>query len=83
MGWDRIPTLPQKLMMQNLEIRVKGHLDPKWAEWFDGVTLTHTEDGDTILGGTVRDQAAIYGLIAKLRDLGVSLVSIRVWNTSE
>jgi hypothetical protein len=64
-------------MMQRVEIRVEGHLDQTWAEWLDGFTLAHTERGETILAGNVEDQAAIYGLIAKLRDLGVRLVSVR------
>ncbi|MGD8403412.1 MAG: hypothetical protein PVJ21_07110 [Anaerolineales bacterium] len=63
-------------MMQRVEIRVEGHLDQTWAEWLDGFILTHTEQDETILTGKVKDQAALYGLIAKLRDLGVKLVSI-------
>ncbi len=62
--------------MQRVEIRVEGHLDKTWAEWLDGFTLTHTEQGETILSGKAKDQAALYGLIAKLRDLGVKLVSV-------
>jgi hypothetical protein len=62
--------------MQRAEIRIAGHLDPKWAEWFEGFDLTYTENGETILTGCVADQAALYGLIAKLRDLGVVLISV-------
>lgn len=62
--------------MQRVEIRVEGHLDKTWTEWLDGFTLTHTEQGETILSGKAKDQAALYGLIAKLRDLGVKLVSV-------
>ena len=62
--------------MQHVEIRIEGHLDQSWADWLDGFTLTHTEEGETILTGEVRDQAALYGLIAKLRDLGVKLISV-------
>lgn len=62
--------------MQHIEIRVEGHLDPTWADWLDGFTLNHSEKGETILTGVVNDQAALYGLIAKLRDLGVKLVSV-------
>ncbi len=64
-------------MMQRVEVRVEGHIDPTWAEWLDGFTLTHSEQGETILTGEVKDQAALYGLIAKLRDLGVKLSSIK------
>ena len=59
-----------------VEIRVKGHLDKNWTEWLDGFTLTHTEQDETILTGSVQDQAALYGLMAKLRDLGVKLIAI-------
>ena len=58
------------------EIRLKGHLDDRWAEWFDGLTLTLEEDGNTLLGGPVIDQAALHGLLKKVRDLGMPLVSV-------
>ena len=63
-------------MMQRVEIRVEGHLDRTWAEWLDGFDLAHTEQDETILTGKVKDQAALYGLIAKLRDLGAKLISV-------
>ena len=63
--------------MQHVEIRVEGHLDPTWADWLEVFSLTHTDEGETILTGEVGDQAALYGLIAKLRDLGVRLISVR------
>ncbi len=63
--------------MEAVEVRIEGHLDPQWAEWLDGFILRHTERGETILTGPVKDQAAFYGLIAKLRDLGVRLISVR------
>ena len=63
--------------MERVEIRIEGHLDATWAEWLDGFTLIHTEGGGTILTGNVKDQAALYGLIAKLRDLGAKLVSVK------
>jgi hypothetical protein len=58
------------------EIRLKGHLDTRWAAWFDGLTLTHHSDGSTIIGGPVADQAALYGLLQKARDLGLPLISV-------
>lgn len=58
------------------EIRIKGHLDTRWAAWFEGMSLTHAADGTTTLGGTVTDQAALHGLLQKLRDLGVPLISV-------
>ncbi len=62
--------------MPQVDICFEGHLDETWAEWLDGFTLIHTEKRETILTGQVRDQAALYGLIAKLRDLGVHLISV-------
>jgi len=58
------------------EIRLAGHLDQRWAEWFDGLTLTHQSDGTTVLQGPVVDQAALHGLLQKVRDLGLPLVSV-------
>ena len=58
------------------EIRLKGHLDTRWATWFDGLTLTRGSDGTTILQGPVADQAALYGLLQKTRDLGLPLLSV-------
>jgi hypothetical protein len=63
---------------QHVVIRTEGHLDQTWAEWLDGFTLTHTELGETILTGDIKDQAALCGLIAKLRDPGVKLISIKL-----
>ena len=61
---------------QYYEIRLKGHLDDRWAEWFDGLTITLEEDGDTLLTGPVVDQAALHGLLKKVRDLGLPLLSV-------
>ncbi len=58
------------------EIRLKGHLDSQWASWFDGLTITLEENGDTLLSGSVADQAALHGLLKKVRDLGMPLVSV-------
>lgn len=58
------------------EIRLKGHLDSQWATWFDGLTITLGENGDTLLSGPVPDQAALHGLLKKVRDLGMPLVSV-------
>ena len=59
------------------EIRVKGHLDGRWSEWFDGLTIANVEDGDAILSGEIVDQAALHGLLNKVRDLGLPLVAVR------
>ena len=58
------------------DICLAGHLDQRWAEWFDGLTLTHQSDGTTVLHGPVVDQAALHGLLQKVRDLGLPLVSV-------
>ena len=67
--------------MSHVEIRVEGHLDPSWADWLEGFTITHTAEQQTILTGTAPDQAALYGLIAKLRDLGMKLISVNYGET--
>jgi len=58
------------------EIRIKGHLGDQWADWFDGLTITLEEDGNTLLTGLVIDQAALHGLLKKVRDLGMPLISV-------
>ena len=58
------------------ELRVEGHLDQHWSAWFGGLTLTHHDDGTTTLTGSVTDQAELHGLLAKIRDLGATLISV-------
>ena len=58
------------------EIRVRGHLDARWSSQFEGLTITLEEDGDTLLTGQIIDQAALHGLLKKVRDLGLPLVSV-------
>ena len=62
--------------MQQIEIRVKGQIDRQWSDWFDGFKITHTEQGETVLTGRVIDEAALYGLLSKLRNLGLQLLSV-------
>lgn len=62
--------------MPRVEVRLEGLLDEQWAEWFSGFRLTHCEDNKTLLAGEVQDQAALYGLLGKLRDLGVKLIAV-------
>ena len=58
------------------EIRLRGHLETRWAAWFDGMTLSYESDGSTVLSGPVVDQAALHGLLQKVRDIGLLLVSV-------
>jgi len=58
------------------EVRVAGHLDQRWSAWFDGAALVHESDGTTTLSGDVADQAALHGLLGKVRDLGAVLLSV-------
>jgi len=58
------------------EIRLKGHLDTRWVAWFDGLSLSHESDGTTVISGSIADQAALHGLLQKVRDVGLPLVSV-------
>jgi len=58
------------------KIRIKGHLSPEWSDWFEGLTISLEEDGTTLLSGPVADQAALHGLLKKVRDLGLPLLSV-------
>jgi hypothetical protein len=64
-------------------IQVKEQLDSHWAAWFDGMTISHTADGTTLLEGPVVDQAALYGLISKVRDLGLTLIAVQPVQASQ
>jgi hypothetical protein len=58
------------------EIRLQGHLDPRWSGWFDDMQMAHLDDGSTVVRGPVVDQSALHGLLARLRDLGLPLLSV-------
>jgi hypothetical protein len=60
------------------ELRVEGHLDAHWSTWFDGMAIVHEDDGTTTLRGLVADPAAVHGLLARVRDLGTTLISVEV-----
>ena len=70
MSTDRCPEPGQ------YEIRLEGRLHSRWAAWFDGMSLTHESDGTTVLSGPVVDQAALHGLLQKVRDAGLPLISV-------
>lgn len=72
---DNRPIKEKRNRYLHYEIRLNGHLDARWTDWFDGLTITYDDDGDTLLTGWVVDQAALYGLLKKARDLGLPLVS--------
>ena len=72
---NEISTAERRCVLQ-YEIRVDGHLGSRWADWFDGLSLTNEDDGTSLISGPVVDQAALHGLLAKLRDLGIPLVSV-------
>ena len=61
---------------ERYEIRIKGHLDDKWADWFEGLTITREDNGETLLTDPVVDQAALHGVLRKVRDLGMPLLSV-------
>ena len=65
------------------QIRLKGHLGREWTDWFEGLTITLEEEGDTLLTGPVIDQAALHGLLKKVRDLGLPLVSVNQVQSGE
>ncbi|WP_347338485.1 hypothetical protein [Cellulomonas sp. WB94] len=69
---------PQRRAAAGYQIRVAGHLDQRWSAWFGGLDLTREDDGTTSLTGLVSDQAELHGLLAKVRDLGVVLISVAV-----
>ncbi len=73
---DRLSLIPDASEPNVYHIRIKGHLGPRWSDWFEGMTLTPEDNGDTLVTGPVVDQAALHGLLRKVRDLGLPLLSI-------
>lgn len=63
--------------MQQIEIRVKGQIDQHWSDWFGGLTITHIESGETVLTGSVRDQAELRGILSRLADLALELIYVK------
>ena len=62
--------------MPQIKIRVKGQIDQLWSDWFGGLTITHVESGETVLEGSVRDQAELRGILSRLADLALELISV-------
>ena len=60
----------------NYQIRIKGHINEGWDDWFEGLTFSHEEDGTTMLRGDLIDQSALHGLLKRIRDLGLPLISV-------
>jgi len=69
--------------MLQIEIRVKGEISEVWSEWFGGLTISHSDPDETVLSGILPDQAALYGVISRLRDLGLYLCSLRSEDVEE
>ncbi len=63
-------------MPEYYEIKIKGHLDPHWSDWFMGLTLTGLEGDETLLSGSLPDQGALHGLLERIRDLNLTLISV-------
>jgi hypothetical protein len=63
-------------MPEHYEIKIRGHLDPYWSEWFAGLRLTHLEGNETLLSGPLSDQAALHGLLERIRDLNLTVISV-------
>jgi hypothetical protein len=73
---NKLTPQPDSVQPTIFQIRLKGHLGREWTDWFGGLTITLEEDDDTLLTGPVIDQAALHGLLKKMRDLGLTLVSV-------
>ena len=63
-------------MPEYYEIKIRGHLDPRWSDWFADLKLTHLEGDETLLSGPLHDQAALHGLLERIRDLNLTLISV-------
>jgi hypothetical protein len=73
---NEINSQSEKAQPMIYQIRIKGHLGREWTDWFEGLTLTALDNGETLLTGPVVDQAVLYGLLRKVRDLGIPLLSV-------
>jgi hypothetical protein len=71
-----MPVSQEERMSTDYVITVRGHLDEQWSAWFEGMTITNTANGEALLAGPVIDQAALHGLLIKIRDLGLPLIAV-------
>jgi hypothetical protein len=62
--------------MERIEILVKGHIDVSWSDWLTSLSINHTDDGNTLIEGNIRDQSTLYGVLGRLSDLGIKLISV-------
>jgi hypothetical protein len=62
--------------MEDIEVYIKGYIDQTWSDWLEGLAVTHTAEGETVLSGAIQDQSALYGLLNRLSGLGLHLVSV-------
>jgi hypothetical protein len=74
---ERHTLTPHPPEAERYEIRLTGHLDARWTAWFDGLTVIYENDGTTVISGQIVDQAALHGLLQRVRDLGLPLVSVK------
>ncbi len=80
---ERHPSMGDRPEARRYEIRLAGHLDARWAEWFDGLAVSRDIDGTTVIRGPITDQAALHGLLQRVRDLGLPLVSVTRVDTDQ
>jgi hypothetical protein len=69
-------------MTEYCEIKIRGHLDRYWSDWFAGLKLTHLEGGETLISGVLPDQAALHGVLGRIRDLNITLISVTCGGSS-
>ncbi len=74
---EETASIPARQKGDYYEIRIEGQLSPTWSDWFDGLALTNQENGQSVLCGPVRDQAALHGILARIRDLNLKLLLVR------
>jgi hypothetical protein len=73
----------EKNNLKVYEIKISGHLEDRWADWFEGLTFTHESDGTTILSGPIKDQTALRGILNHISDLGLVLISVQSGNSGK